>query len=192
MNSGRRFPPCRSSSAKCAAIAPTPEQQDNLDILNEQVRNCKRILDSLLAHAQETSSELSLEEFIRNVLDEWQLLRPTVHYRFHVKGLQPSPRLRADLALRSALLNLLNNAADASPDEMDILLFWNRRKYQAGNTRPGSRPDTRNCRARRLGLLHHQTGRPRPRACFSPTPRWKDWAAACACPTAKGAAQLPR
>jgi two-component system, sensor histidine kinase RegB len=100
------------------------EQLDNLSILNDQVRNCKRILDSLLAHAQETSSELSLEEFIRTVLDEWQLLRPTVHYRFHVKGIQPSPRVRADLALRSALLNLLNNAADASPDEMDIQLRW--------------------------------------------------------------------
>jgi two-component system sensor histidine kinase RegB len=101
-----------------------PEHQDNLIILDDQVRNCKRILDSLLKHAQETSSELSLEEFIRNVLDEWQLLRPTVHYLFQVSGHQPSPRVRADLALRSALLNLLNNAADASPDEMDIVLRW--------------------------------------------------------------------
>jgi two-component system sensor histidine kinase RegB len=101
-----------------------PEQQDNLVILDEQVRNCKRILDSLLSHAQETSSELSVDEFIRYVLDEWQLLRPTVHYIFQVSGIQPSPRLRADPALRSALLNLLNNAADASPDEMDILLRW--------------------------------------------------------------------
>jgi two-component system sensor histidine kinase RegB len=101
-----------------------PEQQDNLNILNDQVRNCKRILNSLLAHAQETSSELSLEEFIRAVLDEWQLLLPTVHYLFQVSGIQPSPRVRADLALRSALLNLLNNAADASPVEMDILLRW--------------------------------------------------------------------
>ncbi|MFH0934116.1 MAG: ATP-binding protein [Pseudomonadota bacterium] len=101
-----------------------PEHQDNLNILDDQVRNCKRILDTLLKHAQETSSELSLEEFIRNVLDEWQLLRPTVRYIFKVMGLQPSPRLRADKALRSALLNLLNNAADASPEEMDILLNW--------------------------------------------------------------------
>ena len=107
---------------ECAAS----EQQDNLIILDEQVRNCKRILDSLLSHAQESSSELPLEEFIHNVLDEWQLLRPTVHYRFQVSGSQSSPRLRADLALRSALLNLLNNAADASPDEMDILLRWDK------------------------------------------------------------------
>jgi two-component system, sensor histidine kinase RegB len=47
-----------------------------------------------------------------------------VHYRIHVEGLQASPRMRSDLALRSALLNLLNNAADASPDEMDIHLRW--------------------------------------------------------------------
>jgi two-component system sensor histidine kinase RegB len=101
------------------------EQQENLQILDEQVRNCKRILDSLLSQAQETAVELTLEEFIRNVLDEWQLLRPTVHYCFQTSGKQPAPRLRADPALRSALLNLLNNAADASPDEMDILLLWN-------------------------------------------------------------------
>jgi len=105
-----------------------PEQLDNLAILDEQVKSCKRILGSLLSHAQETSDELSLEEYLRNVLDEWQLLRPTVRYRFRLDGLQPSPRLRADPALRSALLNLLNNAADASgdsPEEMTILLRWN-------------------------------------------------------------------
>ncbi|HLP97685.1 MAG TPA: ATP-binding protein [Sideroxyarcus sp.] len=104
----------------CAA----PEQQDNLHILDEQVRNCKRILDGLLTHSQENSSEVALDEFIHNLLDEWQLLRPTVHYRFHAAGGQPSPRLRAEPSLRAALLNLLNNAADASPIEMEILLRW--------------------------------------------------------------------
>lgn len=102
----------------------SPDQKDSLIILDDQVRNCKRILDSLLSHAQETSSEMSLEEFVRTVLDEWQLLRPTVHYQFQTRGTQPCPRLHTDLALRSALLNVLNNAADASPEEMDILLRW--------------------------------------------------------------------
>ena len=102
----------------------SPEQLDNLLILNEQVRNCKRILDSLLSHAQENSIELSVDDFIRNVLDEWQLLRPTAAYRFLVEGNKPAPNLRAEPALRSALLNLLNNAADASAEEMDIRLCW--------------------------------------------------------------------
>jgi two-component system sensor histidine kinase RegB len=102
-----------------------PEQQENLKLIDEQVRNCKRILDTLIRHAQESPEEQDIERFVFAVLDEWQLLRPTVHYRYQISGTQPAPKLRADPALRAALLNLLNNAADASPDEMDILLHWN-------------------------------------------------------------------
>lgn len=102
----------------------SPEQQDNLSILNEQVKHCKRILDELLNQAQQSDVDMLIEMFLRNLLDEWQLLRPTVHYRFEVAGVKPGPQLRADPTLRSALLNLLNNAADASPDEIYILLRW--------------------------------------------------------------------
>ncbi len=104
--------------------AAQPELQSSLGILDDQVKNCKRIIDTLIRHAQEAPNEQAVEDFVHGVLDEWQLLRPTVHYRYQVSGRQPSPQLRIDPALRSALLNLLNNAADASPDEMDILLRW--------------------------------------------------------------------
>ncbi len=101
-----------------------PEHQENLSLLDEQVRNCKRILNTLVQHAQETPAEVEVDRFLHEVLDEWQLLRPTVHYRYQLEGAQPAPRLSADPALRAALLNLLNNAADASPDELDIQLHW--------------------------------------------------------------------
>ena len=102
-----------------------PEQKENLNLLDDQVKNCKRILDTLIRHAQETPEEVDVVTFLHDVLDEWQLLRPTVHYRYQVDGAQPAPRMSADPALRAALLNLLNNAADASPDEMDVKLHWN-------------------------------------------------------------------
>ncbi|MBA3024658.1 MAG: sensor histidine kinase [Gammaproteobacteria bacterium] len=102
-----------------------PEQKENLNLLDDQVKNCKRILDTLIRHAQETPDEVDVVSFLHDVLDEWQLLRPTVHYHYQIDGAQPAPRMSADPALRAALLNLLNNAADASPDEMDILLYWN-------------------------------------------------------------------
>jgi len=104
--------------------AAQPELQSSLTILDDQVKNCKRIIDTLIRHAQEAPNEQAVEDFVHGVLDEWQLLRPTVHYRYQVSGKHPSPQLRIDPALRPALLNLLNNAADASPDEMDILLRW--------------------------------------------------------------------
>ncbi len=102
----------------------TSELQSCLSLLDDQVKNCKRILDTLISHAQETPNELDIKKIMLGVLDEWQLLRPTVHFRYQVSGAQPAPQLRTDPALRAAMLNLLNNAADASPDEMDILLRW--------------------------------------------------------------------
>ena len=102
-----------------------PEQQENLTLLDDQVKNCKRILDTLIRHAQEAPETQDITRFVSGVLNEWQLLRPAVHYRYHVSGTPPAPQLSTDPALRAALLNLLNNAADASPDGMDILLRWN-------------------------------------------------------------------
>lgn len=102
-----------------------PEWRDSLDTLDGQVRACKRILDKLLAHAQDGETRQSLEQFLAETLDEWQLLRPTVNYRHRNSGALPAPELRIDPALRAALLNLLNNAADASPDEIDIETDWN-------------------------------------------------------------------
>ena len=103
-----------------------PEQRDDLAILDDQVRICKRILGKLLVNAQDavTPATLPLEQFLSATLDEWQLLRPSVHYRYHASGTQPAPYLHIDQTLHAALLNLLNNAADASPDEIDIQAHW--------------------------------------------------------------------
>jgi len=105
----------------------SPDQKDSLTLLDDQVRNCKRIIDTLVNDAQKTPELMNIEKFLFGVLDEWQLLRPTVHYTYQVSGVQPAPRLRADPALRAALLNLLNNAADASSEGMQIMLRWDDR-----------------------------------------------------------------
>lgn len=106
--------------------AVAPERRDDLAILDDQVQICKRILGKLLANAQDTVTQAvqPLEQFLSATLDEWQLLRPAVHYRYQASGAQPAPQLHIDQALRAALLNLLNNAADASPDEIDIQTNW--------------------------------------------------------------------
>lgn len=103
-----------------------PEWRESLALLDGQVRACKRILDKLLANAQDSApaAPQSLEQFFIATLDEWQLLRPAVHYRYRSSGAQPAPQLRIDLSLRAALLNLLNNAADVSPSEIDIHAHW--------------------------------------------------------------------
>ena len=104
-----------------------PEWRDNLAILDDQVRACKRILGKLLANAQDTETHAAqpLEQFLAATLDEWQLLRPAVHCHYQALGAQPAPQMNIDPALRAALLNLLNNAADASAEKINIEADWN-------------------------------------------------------------------
>lgn len=102
-----------------------PAWRDALAILNEQVRGCKRILDKILANAQH-SGAISLqpaERLLAEVLDEWQLLRPTAQYSYTPPADIASaniPLIKVDMTLRAALMNLLNNAADAAPQAIEI------------------------------------------------------------------------
>ncbi len=113
------------------APAGQPELRDSLTILDEQVRGCKRILDKIMANAQDIGavSPQAVNELMAELLDEWQLLRPTAQYNYssHDKG-RPggvsAPRISVDVTLRAALMNLLNNAADASPQPIEILSRW--------------------------------------------------------------------
>ncbi len=107
-----------------------PEWRESLSLLDGQVRNCKRILDKLLANAQEATpaKPQSLQQFMLEILDEWQLLRPTIKHRYYSSNLSDL-QLSLDPALRAALLNLLNNAADASPDEIDIFVHCDEKYF---------------------------------------------------------------
>ncbi len=103
-----------------------PELRDSLAILDEQVRACKRILDKILANAQDNgaSSPQAVDELMAGLLNEWQLLRPTAQYHHSSYDVLPVPRIHVDVTLRAALMNLLNNAADASPQPIEIISSW--------------------------------------------------------------------
>ena len=108
-----------------------PEWKNSLNLLERQVRGCKSILDKLLVNAREneTITTQPIDKFLAETLDEWQLLRPTARYLFNKTGNQPSPQLRIDPSLRAALMNLLNNAGDASPENIDIHASWNNEHF---------------------------------------------------------------
>ena len=108
------------------AVAGLPELRDSLAILDEQVRACKHILDKILANAQDSgaTSLQAVDELMAELLGEWQMLRPTAQFQHNSSNMKPVPRIIVDVTLRAALMNLLNNAADAGTQPVEILSRW--------------------------------------------------------------------
>ena len=105
--------------------------KSSLVLLDEQVRNCRRILDKILANAQDGGEavQVAADKLMQEVLDEWQLLRPAAPFSYHSNSDAPAPEINVDVTLRAALMNLLNNAADASPQPVDIQSSWDDARF---------------------------------------------------------------
>lgn len=129
------------------AHADDPELAEDLKLLREQVDNCKHILSSLLASAGQArvdgASGLPLDAFLDEILEKWRLMRPGMEARAAWEGARPAPLVAADQTLSQALLNLLNNAADASPDSVEIAGNWDDReaRLEIRDRGPGLSPE---------------------------------------------------
>ncbi|MEO4045720.1 ATP-binding protein [Pseudomonas sp. CAU 1711] len=105
-----------------------PALQDDLALLQEQVKLCKDTLQQLVraaeAERRQALQEQTVVQWLEATLNRWHLMRPEATYRFQCLGGGAVPRLLPPADLTQALLNLLNNAADACPDRLDIRLDW--------------------------------------------------------------------
>ncbi|MBS0299995.1 MAG: HAMP domain-containing histidine kinase [Proteobacteria bacterium] len=106
------------------------EFQNNIHILRDQIAHCKQTLTQLLAKAgqarAEHGNELPVDAFLSQVLDKWKLIRPSVKFTYQSTGEQPAPRIMDNQLLSQSLLNLLNNAADASSKCIEIKSHWDK------------------------------------------------------------------
>ena len=96
-----------------------PDIGADCQLLEKQAQACKRILTQLAARAQDTALvALPLDAWLKSLAERWQVLRP---------GAQLTSDMPADSrsfippdGLEQAILNVLNNAADASPDAVEF------------------------------------------------------------------------
>lgn len=106
------------------------EFHNNIQILRDQIAHCKQILTQLLAKAGQTRvegvSQLPVDEFMNSVLEKWKLIRPSVKFSYHIDGPRPPPKIMDSQLLSQSILNLLNNAADASSQCIEINSHWDK------------------------------------------------------------------
>ncbi|MGY2438831.1 ATP-binding protein [Pseudomonas sp. SDO52101_S400] len=105
-----------------------PMLQEDLKVLKDQVKLCKETLQQLV-RAAEANRRMAVEmqdvtEWLDEALNRWHLMRPEASYRFQRLGQGPLPRVAPPPDLTQALLNLLNNAADACPENLQVTLDW--------------------------------------------------------------------
>jgi two-component system sensor histidine kinase RegB len=104
------------------------ELHSRLRLLREQVDRCKQGLSVIAASAGEVRAEAahpqSIRDYLRELVEEWRRLRPGVQVRYQLHGIDPSPVILSERTLSQALLNILNNAADASPRAVELDGEW--------------------------------------------------------------------
>lgn len=106
-----------------------PALEADIDLLRQQVDTCKSRLQNLVTNADRrrlAEPELRpAEEWLAQVIQRWLVLRPDVTQRIEILGKRGKPVMAVDTTLEQALMNLLNNAADANPENILICLDWN-------------------------------------------------------------------
>lgn len=111
-----------------------PQIQEDLALLQEQVRQCKESLQQMVRSAEFSRAQPhTLQEadvWLRGLLERWKLMRPEVSCRLSALPEGPAPRIVDSPELGQSILNLLNNAADACPDNIQIALEWNAQRLR--------------------------------------------------------------
>jgi len=108
--------------------ASQPELLRQLDIMRSQVSRCKDILSSITRNAGHARSDdvqgLSLRDFILDAIQRWRDTRPATELIVNLPTNIHNPRILIDRTLTQALLNLLDNAADESPERVLFDAEW--------------------------------------------------------------------
>ncbi len=102
-----------------------PDLHDRLIIMQQQIDRCKKALSVMSATAgemrAESGSAMFLVDYIDKVINQWRTHKPTVKLNLFVTAeLSCEAKIIAELTLTHSIINILNNAVEASPPNKGI------------------------------------------------------------------------
>lgn len=123
-----------------------PGLGERLEILREQIQRCKRTLGTLATAAGAAKAQggraLALDVYIEELLQQWRRLHLDLQVRTQWNGTRPAPTILADETLSQAFTIVLNNAADVSPNDIEVLGRWDEQtlEFEVCDRGPGIAP----------------------------------------------------
>ncbi|HET8552660.1 MAG TPA: ATP-binding protein [Gammaproteobacteria bacterium] len=106
----------------------TDAARRKLQLMDTQIERCKQAIAGIASSAGIETAQggkaLEVAAFIDATINDWRARRAGIEVRCRVNGITPGPRLVAEKNLVSALTNIFDNAADASPGDVDIEANW--------------------------------------------------------------------
>ena len=101
---------------------------DKLGILGQQIARCKQALSVISTTAgadrAEAGHRMPVADYVRQVVAQWQAQRPGIALDIQLDRQLPDSEIIAERTLTQALVNILNNAADASPEDIRLEAMW--------------------------------------------------------------------
>lgn len=102
--------------------------QEDIALLRQQIGICKKIITGLTRRAEaerlEDTTRQAADGWLENIRQHWHASRPKAGSRLIIGSDKPAPEIVADPRLEQAVLNLLNNAANATSAPLEIRLSW--------------------------------------------------------------------
>jgi two-component system sensor histidine kinase RegB len=105
-----------------------PDLVEKIEILRSQVDRCKTTLGQISASAGQMKAESGRSEYMKHYLQQciahWKEMHPNTAISVSLNGSDPAPTIVVDETLNQAIINVLNNASDASPDRIELNASW--------------------------------------------------------------------
>ena len=112
----------------------TDDARHKLTIIQDQINRCKQALSVMSASSGEMRAEsgtvMLVSEYIDEVLNQWRTHKATTKLKLHVSAdIDMSAKIIAERTLTHSIINILNNAAEATAEDrgIEFHVHWDKR-----------------------------------------------------------------
>lgn len=104
------------------------ELEESLATMGEQVESLRATLGEMMAYShrslEDSDERVSIDAWCLALVDKWRAMRPRARLLVDVRQDAPAFVVRPDVSIGHAVLNLLSNAADVSPERVELHCEW--------------------------------------------------------------------